>query len=208
MDSKDSGKKKGLSAWSHSKVPALENFSTFARFLVEKRIAILLGLAALFLLIFFWNYIRMVLVMGFFIALAAVSMLYNRWIKISVGVEFVMLGLVLTSIAFGTLPGLIVGVVGLFLAEIFSERFTYSTFVSFIGIAVVALISRTIFSWTGSNITATGIILTLIYNAIIIPGYILLGSSIGRSLLFTLTHIAFNAWVFSFVAPLLLRLLT
>jgi len=197
---------KSLAAWAHSKVPQFESFGAFARFLVEKRIAIIILIAAALLLIFFWHYIQVAVVMAAFIALGAVSMLYNRWIKISLGFEFVMLGLVLTAIAFGTVPGLIVGLVGLFLAEILSERFTYSTFVSFAGIIVVALLAHTVFGLTNS-ITATGIILTLIYNLIIIPGYLLLGSSIGRSALFSVTHLIFNIWVFSFIAPLLFRLL-
>ena len=203
----DSGKKASMVSWSHSKVPGLESFNSFARVLVARRLIVLLALAAVVLLFFFWAYVKLLVVMAFFIALGAVSMLYNRWIKVSAGVEFVMLGLVITSIAFGRLPGLIVGLVGLFLAEIISERFTYSTFVSFIGIAVVGIIAPNIFHQTNS-ITSAGIMLTIIYDAIIIPGYLLLGSSVGRSAFFVITHIIFNIWVFSFIAPLVLKVLT
>ncbi|MBI2141397.1 hypothetical protein HYU16_03150 [Candidatus Woesearchaeota archaeon] len=145
--------------------------------------------------------------MGTFIALAAFSMLYNRWIKVSLGIEFIMLGLVITSVAFGRLSGLVVGMAGLFLAEILSERFTYSTFVSFIGIAVVALAAPNVFNQTNS-ITATGIIMTVIYDSVIAPGYLMLGSNAGKTALFVVTHIIFNVWVFSFIAPILLRILT
>ncbi|MBI2145611.1 hypothetical protein HYU18_04810 [Candidatus Woesearchaeota archaeon] len=145
--------------------------------------------------------------MGIFIALAAMSMLYNKWIKLSIGVELIMLGLVITSVAFGRLPGLVVGIVGLFLAEVISERFTYSTFVSFIGVCVVALIAPNVFNQAGS-ITSTGIIVTVVYDAIIIPGYLLLGSSFGRSAFFVVTHIFFNIWVFTFLAPAIFRILT
>ncbi len=203
----DSGRKKDVASWSRAKVPGLESLASFLRFLIEKRLIVVIALAAVVLLFFFWSYIKMFLVMGAFIALAAFSMLYNRWIKVSLGVEFVMLGLVITSIAFGRLPGLVVGMVGLFLAEIISERFTYSTFVSFIGIAVVAVMAPNVFQWMSHSITAAGIILTLIYDAIIIPGYLLLGSDIGRSGFFLVTHIIFNIWVFSFIAPLLFRVL-
>lgn len=194
-------------SWAHSKVPSLESFASFLKFLVEKRFIILLVLAALVLLFFFWAYIKTLVVMVFFIILGAFSMIYNRWIKVSVGVEFVMLGLVVTSAVFGRLPGLIVGLVGLFLAEIIAERFTYSTFVSFIGIAVVGLTAPNVFHWMDDSITSTGIIMTLLYDAIIIPGYLLLGSNLGRSALFTITHIIFNVWVFSFIAPLLVKIL-
>ncbi len=203
MDSKG---KNDVAAWAHSKIPGFENFAAFVRFLFEKRLIILLALASAVLLFFFWSYIKVFFVMGAFIALAAFSMLYNRWIKVSLGVEFVMLGLVITTLAFGRLPGLIVGMAGLFLAEVLSERFTYSTFVSFIGIALVALIAPNIFNQTNS-ITSTGIILTLIYDAVIAPGYLLLGSNPSRTALFVATHIIFNVWVFSFIAPVLFRIL-
>ena len=199
-------RKKDVAAWAHSKIPGFENFTAFVSFLVEKKLIILFALAAIVLLFFFWSYIKVLVVMAMFIAIGAMSMLYNRWIKVSLGIEFVMLGLIVTSVAFGRLPGLVVGMAGLFLAEVLSERFTYSTFVSFIGIAVVALTTPNIFNQTNS-ITATGIIMTVIYDAVIAPGYLLLGSNAGKTALFVVTHIIFNIWVFSFVAPLLVKIL-
>lgn len=202
----DSRRKNNIVSWAHAKVPGLESITSFIRFLIEKKFIALLAIAAAVLLFFFWAYVKLLAVMAFFIALGAFSMVYNRWIKVSVGVELVMLGLVITSIAFGRLPGLIVGLIGLFLAEIISERFTYSTFVSFIGIAVIAVIAPNIFHQTNS-ITSAGIILTVIYDAIIIPGYLLLGSNPGRSAFFVVTHIIFNIWAFSFIAPIVFRIL-
>ncbi len=198
--------KKDIVSWAHSKVPGLESIGSFFRFLVEKRLIVLFALAALVLLFFFWSYIKVLAVMAIFVALAAASMFYNRWVKVSIGVELVMLGLVLTSIVFGRPAGLFVGIFGLLLAELLSERFTYSTFVSFIGIAVVALIAPNVFHQTGS-ITSAGIILTLVYDAVIIPGYLLLGSNVGRSAFFVITHIIFNIWVFSFIAPTIYRII-
>lgn len=203
----ESRRKNDVASWAHSKIPGFENFTAFARFLVEKKLIILLAIAAVVLLFFFWSQVKVIFAMAAFTALAAVSMLYNRWIKVSLGVEFVMLGLVVTTLAFGRLPGLIVGIVGLFLAEVLSERFTYSTFVSFIGIAVVGLVAPNIFGMTGESITATGIIMTLVYDAVIAPGYILLGSNAGRTVLFVVTHIIFNIWVFSFIAPIVFRVI-
>ncbi len=199
-------KKKNVTSWAHSKIPALENISSLFRFLIEKRFIVLLLIASLVLLFFFWNYVKVIVIMAIFIALAAFSMLYNRWIKASIGIELIMLGLVITSISFGRLPGLFVGIVGLLLAEVLSERFTYSTFVSFFGIIVVALVAPNIFTQTGS-ITSAGIILTVIYDAVIIPGYLMLGSNAGRSGLFVITHILFNTWLFTFIAPAVFNLL-
>ncbi len=203
----ESGKKKDLASWAHSRVPDLQSLGSFVRFLFERRLAVLFVIAAAVLLFFFWGYVKTLAMMAFFIVLGAVSMVYNRWLKLSLGIEFIMLGLVITSIVSGRLPGLVVGILGLFLAEVIAERFTYSTFVSFIGLVVVALIAPIVFDQTNS-ITSAGIILTVVYDAIIIPGYLLLGSSIGRSALFVVTHIAFNVWAFSFLAPAFFRVLS
>ncbi|MBI2176452.1 hypothetical protein HYU40_03865 [Candidatus Woesearchaeota archaeon] len=203
----DSGRKKDAASWAHSKVPGLESLTSFLRFLFEKKLIVIVAIAVMALLFFFWAYVKVLAAMAFFIFLGAVSMIYNRWIKVSIGVELVMLGLVITSIAFGRLPGLIVGMVGLFLAEIVSERFTYSTLVSFVGIIVAGLTAPNVFHMLGESITATGIALTVVYDAIIAPGYLMLGSNLGRTAFFVITHIIFNIWVFSFVAPLLFRVL-
>ena len=203
----DSGRKRDIISWAHSKVPGLDSLNSLIRFLFERRLFVLFAIAAAVLLFFFWGYVKIIAIMMFFIILGAVSMIYNRWIKLSLGVEFIMLGLVITSIALGRLPALVVGMVSLFMAEVIAERFTYSTFVSFIGIAVVSLTAPNVFSQTDS-ITSTGIIMTVIYDAVIIPGYLMLGSNFGRSALFVITHIIFNAWVFSFLAPAFYKILS
>ena len=203
----DSNKKNNAVSWAHSKVPGLDSLNSLVKFLFERKMFVLLAIAAAVLLFFFWGYVKTLLVMIFFIVLGAVSMIYNRWLKLSLGFEFVMLGLVITSITLGWLPGLVVGIVSLFMAEIIAERFTYSTFVSFIGISVVALVAPFVFHQTNS-ITSAGIILTILYDAIIIPGYLLLGSNFGRSALFVVTHIIFNVWVFSFLAPAFFKVLS
>lgn len=203
----DSQRKNDIVSWAHAKVPGLESLTSFLKFLIEKKLIVPFAIAAAVFLFFFGAYIKLLAAIAFFIFLGAISMIYNRWVKVSIGVELVMLGLVITSIAFGRLPGLIVGLAGLFLAEVISERFTYSTFVSFIGIVVVAVIAPDVFQLANHSITTTGIILTLVYDAIIVPGYLLLGSDFGRSAFFTVTHIIFNIWAFSFIAPLLFRIL-
>ena len=203
----ESGKKNDLVSWAHSRVPGMQSLGSFVKLLSERRLAVLFVIAAAVLLFFFLGYVKTLSIIAFFIVLGAVSMIYNRWLKLSLGVEFIMLGVVITSVVSGRLPGLVVGIIGLFLAELISERFTYSTFVSFIGIAVVALIAPNVIHQTNS-ITSTGIILTVVYDAVIIPGYLLLGSSIGRSALFVVTHIAFNVWAFSFLAPIFISVLS
>ncbi len=182
-----------VKAWAKSRIP----------FFWKKRVSIALAIASLALLFLFRNLVEMLAVMALFIALGIASMMYNRWIKISLGVELIMLGTVITGLVYGNLPALVVGVVSLFFAEVITDRFTYSTFVSFMGIFAVSMAAPMIGS---VGVTWAGIWMTVLYDAIIGPGYIIMGSSLLRTSLFVVTHTLFNIWVFVFVAPWVFRL--
>lgn len=184
-----------VKSWAKSHIP----------FFWEKRIIIALAILAIIFLYVFREIVGMLTVMALFIIIGILSMMYNRWIKVSLGVELIMVGTILTAVAYGRFPAIVVGFVALFFAEMLTDRFTYSTFVSFIGLFVVAMVVPL---FTNSSITAIGIWMTLLYDIIILPGYVLLGSSPWRSLLFFVTHISFNAWIFIVVAPKILPLLS
>lgn len=186
--------RKKIKGWAKSKIPIIWS----------KRYTIIAVLILLVLLYLFRSFIAMVVVMATFILVGVVSMMYNRWIKISVGVELIMLGMVITAVVYGSIPGMIVGFAALFFAEVITDRFTYSTFVSFIGIFAVTIVTPRL----DFSITWIGILMTLLYDVIIAPGYLLMGSSPWRTALFVVTHIIFNIWAFIFIAPFVLRLLT
>ncbi len=182
-----------VSAWAKSRLP----------FFWKSRAAIFLAIVSLALVLLFHNVVEMLVVMALFIGLGIMSLMYNRWIKVSLGFELIMLGTVVTGLVYGRVPAVVVGAVALFVSEVITDRFTYSTFISFIGIFAVAM---AIPFFQGTGITWAGIWMTLLYDAIIGPGYIIVGSSPWRTLLFVVTHILFNIWVFMFVAPLVLRI--
>lgn len=179
--------REGIKSWARSPIP----------FLWERRITIGLIIPAVILVFLFWNFVERLLVMGGFIVLGVASLMYNRWIKVSLGVELIMLGVVITGMLYGRIEALIVGFTALFFAEVLTNRFTHSTFVSFIGMFVIAMVVP---SHADKNVAWVGIGMTLLYDAIILPGYLLLGSNLGRSLLFFATHLIFNVWIFFTVA--------
>lgn len=186
--------RKELKTWAKSKIPILW----------EKRLGIALALGAMLLLMSLYDFVQMLVMMAVFIALGILSLMYNRWIKVSLGVELILLGTVLATVLYGKTSGLIVGTVSLFLAEVMTDRFTYSTFISFIGIFTVVMVVPLLGEM---SVTWKGIWMTVLYDAVIGPGYILVGSSPWRTLLFVVTHIMFNIWVFAFIAPTLFNLL-
>jgi len=186
--------RQAIKAWAKSKIP----------FLWEKRVSIVLVVSALLLLYFFRDVIQMLVVMAAFIAIGAGSMLYNRWLKYSLGVELIMLGIVITGLVYGRIPALIVGWIALFIAMVITNSFMHSSFVSFVGIFVVVM---AIPLFQGISVTWVGIWMTLLYDLVIAPGYLLMGSSPWRTLLFVGSHIIFNVWLFIILAPLVFRIL-
>jgi len=134
--------------------------------------------------------------------LASLSMIYNLFIRISLGFEFIMLATVLCSVVYGPIAGVCVGITSLFFAEFISTKLTYNTFVSFIGIAIVGFVAS---FYTGGNITMWGIAMTVLYDVIIIPGYLMTGSNPIKCFIYVVTHIPFNIWVFFVIAPRLLE---
>lgn len=187
--------RKEIKSWAKSKIP----------FLWEKRVSLAMAMLALLFLYLFRDVVQMIIIMAVFIALGTASLLYNRWIKLSLGFELIMFGTVITAIAYGRWQAMVVGFIALFLAEVLTDRFTYSTFISFIGLAVIASVAPLVSS---IGITWTGIAMTLLYDIIIVPGYLLMGSSPWRTFVFVGTHIMFNVWVFIFLAPFVFRIVS
>lgn len=138
------------------------------------------------------------------VALGSVSMIYNREIKLSVGIELVMLATVLCSVAYGALTGAVVGFVTLLFAELIGGRINEKTVISLVGIIIAGLAAN---SFGSLGITAAGIITTIIYDAIIIPIYLIVGSSPARTMLFLATHIIWNITIFLRIAPFIYGLM-
>ena len=176
-----------IKRWAKSQVP-----------IIWKKRYFFFGLVAIAVsLYFFHSLIKMLFVMAAFILFGTLSLMYNRWVRVSLGVELIMMGTVITTVAYGVFPGMVVGFTSLFFAEVLTSRFTYSTFVSFAGLFVVVVVA----SRLEFGIMLTGMLMTLLYDAIIAPGYVIMGSSPWRTAIFVVTHLLFNFWMFAVVAP-------
>jgi hypothetical protein len=156
------------------------------------------GIALGIVLVLMSSHIKPMLTIICFIALGAASLLYSRFIRISLGFELIMLFTVLAGFLYGTGAALFTGLTSMLFAFILSGHFSQGSFVSFIGIIVVCFLIPV---FKGTGITGAGILLTLIYDAIIASGYIALGSRIERTVLFVATHVPFNIWAFIAIAP-------
>ena len=164
----------------------------------------IIGFVFVLLFAAFFEYIRAFFFIVAFVIIGGYSMIYQRVIRWSLGVELIFTGTVLCSIAYGPLAGATVGFVGLLLGEILSMKICPQTMISFLAIIIVGVLSHYIYS---GSVFTTGIIMLLFYNAMIVPLYYMIGSNPVKLFAFSSTHIIFHFWMFKHIAPLILLIM-
>lgn len=151
------------------------------------------------------NLVKHVLIISFLILLGGISKIYQRYFRVQVGIEFIMLAAVVSGYIYGAFVGGVVGFFTFSLATFFSGRFSHTLIISFI---LTTLVGMAASLFGNASITVVGITLTLIYNLILIPIYIgWFSGRVSRILLFSATHIFWNVWVFTTIAPYLVSML-
>ncbi|NTV24477.1 MAG: hypothetical protein HGA85_09020 [Nanoarchaeota archaeon] len=140
----------------------------------------------------------------FFIGLGSISMVYQRYFKYSsyIGFELCMLGTVLAGLRYGSHYGVFVGAASIIGAFALSGNIKPSSFVSVLTLPLIGAITPLL---SDIPIVHLGVFMTILYDAIILPLYVLLGSRIVSSLVFFCTHVLMNYWVFTNIAPIILR---
>jgi hypothetical protein len=138
--------------------------------------------------------------------MASVSMLYLKITKHAhyIGIELCTLATVLISLKYGRILGAVTGLISITSALIVSGYFKPSYFVSVLTLPLIGLITP-FFSWL--PLWQIGVLMTIIYDAIVLPLYVLMGSRIPSSVVFFITHVLFNYWVFSTIAQVIFNLM-
>ncbi|MEM4397247.1 MAG: hypothetical protein QW757_01320 [Candidatus Woesearchaeota archaeon] len=113
------------------------------------------------------------------------------------------MAVVLTTLAYGRKYGVFVAFASLIGGYVLSENFKPSSFISIFTLPLISLIVP----FFDLPMFYLGIIMTIIYDIIILPLYILMGSNIYKSIVFFITHLIFNAWVFYFFAPIIYNIM-
>ncbi len=144
----------------------------------------------------------------FLILLGAVSLIHSRYFKYShyIGFELCTLATVLTSLAYGPVYGMVTGFTSITLGFILSGYFKPTYFISVLTMPLLGLLVP--FFSNHLSLPYLGLLMTLIYGAIILPLYVLVGGSRIPSGIFFVTHVLLNFWIFSTIAPIILRLMT
>ena len=158
--------------------------------------AFVLGLLGLFILIRF----KGLLITCILIGIGAVSMMYVRFFKMAhyIGFELCTMATVIVARTYGPTYGAFAGFASITGALILSGYFKPSYFISVLALPLVGLATPYL---NHLPLWQVGMIMTVAYDLVVLPVYIMLGSRIISSVIFFITHILLNYWVFTTIAP-------
>ena len=168
-----------------------------------KKIAIAIAALLLFSLVFHSN-IKMMFIIPILILAASFSTFYFNYVILPVNFELVKLATILTSVSYGLLPGLAVGIASTFFGKILIGRIDEKLPMSMLVISIVA-VAASIFS--GVGITALGITLVLAYNVTMLALGIMMGGDLAWNIPYEVTNFLFNVFLFMKLAPLLQQIM-
>lgn len=184
----------------------MRSIELIRRFAIEHRnVAILIVAMLVFgFVLAFQTAILRIAFLSALIAIGVFSRIHQRFLPTSfIGVELIMLFTVISGRLFGASAGIFVGVMSIFLSTFITGEPIAKMFPPFAAIAVVGYFAS---AFSSANVSFTGLLLTILYDILISAGYLLSGSNRFKLLVFVVTHIAFNYYVFYNWAPYILSI--
>jgi hypothetical protein len=164
---------------------------------------VLLGGSIVILALLLYAFRHYLLLLGFLTVNVISSALLKVVRRNQIGIELVMFSTVMSGVIYGPVYGAVMGAVSMIIDYAFATRLSFFSIITVPSYAAVGYIAGLIGGSVG--ITPLGIMLTVIYvvvsNALIVG---LMGGTLSKSLRFAATDIAFNAVLFSAVAPYVL----
>ncbi|MBS3119928.1 hypothetical protein J4475_03835 [Candidatus Woesearchaeota archaeon] len=175
---------------------------------INRQTGIVLAVIFIIGFVIFGSGFKNLFIIGIWIILGSLSLFYKRFFEYRMGLEFVFPGTVLCAIAYGPVVGIIVGNVGNFMAELISARPDERVIPAQIAYTITALIAQAVYAATLQNIFLAGMILWVIYHAVMQPMMIVFGGDLFKTVLFVSTHFVWSIVFFWRIAPFILPLMT
>ena len=182
-----------------SKSEALKNFFRHNTMKIAVAIAGLLFFSLLFDISIKTTFIVLALIFA-----ASFSTFYFNYVAVPINFELVKLSTILTTVSYGFLPGLAVGIASTFFGKVIIGRVDEKLPLSMLMISAIA-VAAAIFST--ANVTTLGITLVLAYNATMFALTKLMGGDLAWNIPYEGTNFVFNTILLVKVAPFLLQLM-
>ena len=164
----------------------------------------LIAIALLVALLLFGTAIKPLLMITLLILVASFSTFYHNFFRSPVNFELVKLATIISSVAYGSVVGILVGVSSDIIGRALSGRFDQDTITSLGAMVVIAILAG---MFRTANISVLGIILVVVYYLMILPFLFIFGKDLARASIYIGSNILFNALLFMNVAPLVLNVM-
>ena len=166
---------------------------------------IIIVLVALGLLLLFFNFVKMVIIVLFFITINIILRFYRRILPgIPFEFELIIFGSIVSTLAFGLGAGLAIAITGFFLAECANQFISPHSLINILVYCLVPFMSLLL---TPETFVTGGIIIAIVINMIIFSIFFFIGYNIVKNVLFSVSNIIFNIIVFKLLGPIFVRLL-
>ncbi len=152
-------------------------------------------------------FFRPLLVTAGFTVAAVISRMYQKHLRLQLGIDLAVFGTVLCAVLFGPLMGALVGLLAYPISIVYTHEEARYLPVALLGIAVVAVIAGTA-NLSPAHIVLWGVGLTVLYD--ILTGsiyYCVYRAPLIGGIIFSATHIWFNYIVFSCLGEWVLNIL-
>ncbi|MBU0757104.1 MAG: hypothetical protein KKF44_03485 [Nanoarchaeota archaeon] len=175
-------------------------------FVKNSRQRIVISFIALMIVLYFATHFKKIFFIALLSLIGSFSLLYVRFVPEAyvLGVELVIFSTIITGYSYGAIAGLIVGLITIFISQAITGRFKLSTFISIIICPLIGLAAHYL---NFLPINQAGIVLVIAYDILILPLYYISGSRITTLIVYFSTHLLFNAWLFTDIAPIVLRIM-
>lgn len=152
-------------------------------------------------------FFRPILITGAFVAIAVLSRMYQKHIRLQLGVDLAVFGTVICGALFGPIYGAIVGLAAYPISIVYTKEEARYLPVAMAGIALVGVVAGSV-NIAPRDIVMWGVGLTALYD-ILTSGlyYHIYRAPIIGGIVFSATHIAFNYFVFSSFGEFVLNIL-
>jgi hypothetical protein len=149
-------------------------------------------------LMFFKNLIVLI-----FILIGALSLIHTLITRNYFGFELCTLLAITTAMKFGPVTGAIVGTTSITLGLILGRSIDAGIIASILGFIIIAVVAS---FFNFSQIIFVGVILTIVYDILLGTFYYFSGSNLFTILMFSISHILLNFFVFTYLSPFFINL--
>ncbi|MBI2134310.1 hypothetical protein HYU11_06560 [Candidatus Woesearchaeota archaeon] len=152
------------------------------------------------------GYLKSTIVLIVLFLVAVLPTIYQRWLRASIGIEFMVFSTVIAGFAYGPGTGFVFGAVSLFAKDVMNRTIGEWTMLNMVAMGVAGFIAG---YFSSLGLVLVGVLATVVSEILRqIPTFLIGDIQIRiKNIAIASIHVAFNLWLFVTVSPIIQGLL-